>query len=103
MIDLDHFRRIAACVPFIEPDAGADETTQAMLEAASEIESLRTERDRLAGIVIRTPWIVEHIASGTVVAAFAQPDIARGYMDRGHEIGHWRFTELRLIDGSKST
>ena len=107
MIDLEHFRKMADCTALITPDAGARETRDAMLEAAKEIEELRwalaercAELSGLADIINQTPWMVEHIASESVVAAFAQPDIARQYMDRGIEIGHWRFQELRLFDGT---
>lgn len=98
MIDLVQFRNMAACVPFIEPDAGARETTDAMMAAATEIEQLRNERDALLAIIDKTPWVVEHIASGMAVAAFAHRDVACGYMDRAEQIGHWRFSELRLVD-----
>lgn len=103
MIDLDRFRKLIACLPFVEPDAGCEETQQAMQEIARELEAARrkieeqqAELEALSAMLARTPCLVEHIASNSIVAAFAQPDIARQYIDRGHEIGHWRFQELRL-------
>lgn len=33
-------------------------------------------------------WIVRHIQANEIVAAFQHWDIAKGYVDRGHQIGH---------------
>lgn len=39
-------------------------------------------------------WIVRHIQANEIVAAFQHWDIAKGYVDRGHQIGHWKPHEL---------
>lgn len=46
-------------------------------------------------------WRVVHIRSGKTVAAFLHADVAKRWMEDGHQCGGWYFNELRLEKGVK--
>ena len=65
-------------------------------EAAAEIERLRARVAELEAAANQLPFVVRHVNSGSIVAAFSYPDIAQGWIQRGYQIGHWQPKMLRL-------
>lgn len=63
MLDTAQLRKIANCTPFITPESGADETRQALLDAADEIDRLRPPEEKLPDFLTKFRASVEK-ASG---------------------------------------
>lgn len=84
---LDECKKICACVPFIGPDAGVEETMRAMRELIQEVESSRAAIAKAAGVTVdEDPMLATATALKRVIDRAALARVTDQHSEAHHRV-----------------